>query len=111
MAVPWTQLIRYAPHIITLSRELLQRSQRKPEPITPANLTRDDDWSGAFAKRIAALEENERRQAELVEQMAEQQAELTRAVLALHRRERLLIVGSGVAITVLFVLVVWALMR
>ena len=99
----WTQIIRWAPEIITVSRELLLRSRRKP-PST--DLVRAEDHSD-LAERIAALEENERRQAELVERMAEQQAELARAVLALHKRERWMI---G-ALVVLAALVGWALLR
>jgi hypothetical protein len=104
MAVPWTQLIRWAPQIISLSRELLQRSQRVPKT---TEVVPTEDRSVDLQRRIAALEENERSQAELVGQMAEQQAELARAVFALHRRERLLIV----AIVVLAGLMVWALLK
>ena len=86
MAVPWTQILRWAPEIIGISRDLLQRAKGLP-PAT--ELARAEDTE-QLAVRIAALEENERRQAELIERMAEQQAELTRAVLELHRRERIL---------------------
>lgn len=104
MAVPWTQLIRWAPQIIVLSRELLQRSRREPEPSPVANPTQT---RADLELRIAVLEDNERRQAELVEQMAEQQAELTRAIVALHRRERILIV----VIVITLGLAIWALFR
>ncbi|MET0292810.1 MAG: hypothetical protein ABW136_10635 [Steroidobacteraceae bacterium] len=104
MAVPWTQLIRWAPQIIVLSRELLQRSRREPEPSPVANPTQT---RADLELRIAVLEDNERRQAELVEQMAEQQAELTRAIVALHRRERILIPVIVIALG----LAIWALFR
>jgi hypothetical protein len=103
MAVPWVQILRWAPQIISVSRDLLQRSRRTPPPAPPAHL---DDRSD-LEERLVALEENERRQAELVERMAEQQALLARAVLALHRRERMLI---G-ALVVLAVLLVWQFFR
>ena len=101
--IPWNQLIRWAPQIIAVSRELLQRSRRTP-PQTP--LARADDRSDLLV-RIAALEENERRQAELIERMAEQLAELARAVVSLHRRERLLIF----AVLALAALLAWQLFR
>jgi len=107
MAVPWTQLIRWAPEIITISRELLQKT-RKPPPST--DLVRADDRADLHA-RIVALEENERRQAELVERMAEQQAELARAVLALHARERVLIGAIGVLAVLLAALGLWVAVR
>jgi hypothetical protein len=103
MGVPWTQILRWAPEIITISRELLQRSRRAPQT---TELVRAEDHTD-LAARVAALEENERRQAELVERMAEQQVGLARAVLELHRRERYLI---G-AIVILGALLTWALLR
>jgi Tfp pilus assembly protein FimV len=81
MAVPWLQIVQLVPSILDVSRELLKRSKRPPPqaeaaPENPADLT----------SRVASLEENERRQAELVSQMAEQLAALARAVTALHQR-------------------------
>ena len=93
MAVPWIQIVRWAPQIITLSRELLQRSRRMPE--TTSGLPHTADLV-ELGQRIAALEDNERRQAELVERMAEQQAQLARALVALHKRQNLLIGVIGV---------------
>lgn len=85
MAVPWTQIIQWAPQIIDLSRELLQRARRmgsaEKQLVRAAN---QED----LAARIAALEENERRQAELVDRMAVQQEQLSRAVVSLHRQTR-----------------------
>lgn len=79
----------FTPQIIDLSRELLKRARRKDSPGT--QLVPVTDEPSELASRIAALEENERRQAELVERMAMQQSELAEAVLVLHRRQRWLI--------------------
>lgn len=108
MAVPWTQLIRWAPEIITISRELLQKTRKTPS--TTTDLVHMDDRADLRA-RIAALEENERRQAELVERMAEQQAELARAVLSLHARERVLIGAIGILAVLLAALGLWVALR
>lgn len=99
MPVPWKQLILFTPQIIDLSRELLRRARGKP---AESALVRASDGSD-IAQRLAALEENEQRQAELVERMATQQAELSRAVVTLHRRQRWLIV----AVVVLGALLAW----
>jgi hypothetical protein len=99
MPVPWKQLIMFAPQIIDLSRELLGRARGKP---TATPLTRAAD-EGDLSQRVAALEENERRQAELVERMATQQADLSRAVVALHRRQRWLVA----AVAALAALLAW----
>lgn len=89
----------FTPQIIDLSRELLKRARGNPEGTA---LVRAAD-EGDVAQRVAALEENERRQAELVERMATQQAELSRAVVALHRRQRWLIV----AVVILTIALAW----
>jgi hypothetical protein len=89
MAVPWLKLVQWAPQIISLSRELLNRARS----VRPSdNLVRAADPNDLPA-RVAALEDNERRQAELVDRMANQQAELSQAVVLLHRRQRWLISG------------------
>lgn len=103
MAVPWVQIIQWAPQIISLSRDLLNRSRNTP----PAQaLVRPADPDSVPA-RVAALEENERRQAELVDRMAAQQAELAKAVVTLHRRQRALVI----AVVVLAIGLLWALWR
>ncbi len=99
MAVPWLQLVKFAPQIISLSRELLNRARATGTAGVPGPAATPDDLAG----RIAALEENERRQAELVDRMAQQQAELSQAVVTLHRRQRWLIGAVAVmAITLLW---------
>lgn len=108
MPVPWTQLLRWAPEIITISRELMQRARKTPSAET--GLVRADDHHD-LAARIAALEENERRQAELVERMAEQQAALARAVLAIHARERWLIGGVMALAAIVAALIAWITLR
>ncbi len=103
MAVPWGQIIQWAPQIIGLSRELLSRARgTKPSD----QLVRAADPNDLPA-RVAALEENERRQAELVDRMASQQSELSKAVVSLHRRLR---VVTGVCVLLALGLV-WALWR
>jgi hypothetical protein len=103
MAVPWLQIVQLVPSIVEVSRELLKRTKGSAPP-TAAPQSDDD-----LAHRIIALEENERRQAELVSQMAEQLAGLTRAVTVLHRRVIWLIVGcvaAGAAALIAMLLVV-----
>jgi len=107
MAVPWTHIIRWAPELITISRELLGRTKTIPSPADPVHPTDNRE----LLARIVALEENERRQAELVERMAEQQAELAQAVVALHRNERRLIGAVVVLAVALVALAAWVALR
>lgn len=82
MAVPWLQIVQLVPSIVEVSRELLKRTKRLPAPEETAVPQTTDE----LTQRVLTLEENERRQAELVSEMAEQLSNLTRAVTALHRQ-------------------------
>lgn len=96
MAIPWAQIMRWTPQLVSVSRELLHRS-RRVERESKA-ITRVEDRS-ELQERIAQLESNERQQAELIEQMAEQQAALVKAVETLHDRQRLHSVLVGLSVT------------
>lgn len=92
MPVPWAQIVRLMPSILELSHELLKRTRHLPQSEVPAP-KENDPAVIALEERITTLEENERKQAELVTNMAEQLEQLTMAVTVLHRRWRLLMVG------------------
>jgi hypothetical protein len=83
MPVPWLQIVQLVPSIVEVSRELLKRTKRLPPQQQDATIPQTAD---ELAERVLTLEENERRQAELISQMAEQMSNLTRAVTALHRQ-------------------------
>lgn len=100
MAVPWLQIVQLVPSIVEVSRELLKRTNKLAPPPGTAVVPQSRD---ELVARIAALEENERRQAELVSQMAEQLAALTKATTTLHRRMQLL-GGIAIAATVLAII-------
>jgi hypothetical protein len=100
--VPWARLLMFTPQIIDLSRELLKRA-RSGQPAGTALVRAGEPTD--LEQRLGALEENEQRQAELVERMATQQAELSQAVVVLHRRQRWLMV----AVAVLGALLTWKL--
>ncbi len=94
MAVPWLQIVQLVPSLVDVSRELLKKNKQQPippdAPQTPLDLQ----------QRIARLEENERRQAELVSQIAEQLAALTKLVVELRQRVLWLTAGMAIAIVV-----------
>ncbi len=108
MPVPWMQIVQLMPSILEVSRELLKRSRR----VTPAAPPVPADHSPAnspLEPRVSALEENERRQAELVTNIADQLAQLTAAVTALHRQTRRLIVGQVTAAVIAVIALLIAL--
>ncbi|HEY7640639.1 MAG TPA: hypothetical protein VH814_13020 [Steroidobacteraceae bacterium] len=94
MAVPWLQIVQLVPSILDVSRELMKRTKQAPPP-TPALASPSYE---ELAARVASLEENERRQAELVAQMAEQLAGVARAVTDLHKRVLWLTAAAAVAV-------------
>ena len=108
MPVPWAQIVRLMPSILELSHELLKRTRRSSPSEAPAP-NESDPAIAALEGRIARLEENERNQAELVTNMAEQLEQLTVAVTTLHRQWRLLIAGlaatGAVALVALIIVV------
>jgi hypothetical protein len=75
MAIPWLQIVKYVPTIVTISKELLQQT-RASHPSNPRTIE----------GRLVQLEENERKQAELVQKMAHQIAALTEATIAMRRQ-------------------------
>jgi len=94
MPLPWLQIVQLVPSIVEVSRELLKKTRRSTPSAAVADSS-DADGVAAMAARIATLEENERRQAELVNQMAEQIAVLTRALTDLQQRQLWLILATA----------------
>jgi hypothetical protein len=91
MALPWLQIVQLVPSIVDVSRELLKKNKRSPvDPNAPQGAVE-------LAGRVATLEDNERRQAELVSQMAEQLAVLTKLVVELRSRVLWLTAGAAIA--------------
>jgi hypothetical protein len=94
MALPWLQIVQLVPSIVDVSRELLKKNKRpEVDPSAPHTM-------GALEVRVAALEDNERKQAELVSQMAEQLAVLTKLVVELRARLFWLTAGATLALIV-----------
>lgn len=108
MPVPWVKIVQLMPTILEVSRELLMRSRQRPQAGVPERID-PSAGAAALAPRVAALEENERRQAELVTAMADQLAQLTSAVTALHAQNRRLLVGQVVTAIVAIIAVALAL--
>lgn len=112
MPVPWVQIVRLMPSILEVSRELLKRARRSSGNDLPSPA---EDSAGApsgvaaLEARIAQLEENERRQAELVTSMADQLSQLTTAVTALHRQVRGLIIAETLTAVIAVVALVFAM--
>ncbi|MEX0806100.1 MAG: hypothetical protein WD688_22690 [Candidatus Binatia bacterium] len=75
MAIPWFQIVKLVPEIVSLSKQLLQQTK-----------TAHSTSAKPIEERVAELEANERKQAELVASMAQQIAAMTDAVTALRKQ-------------------------
>lgn len=106
MPLPWLQIVQLVPSIVEVSRELLKKTRRAPESATLPEPQGADD--SALRARIVALEDNERRQAELVNQMAEQISVLTSAVTSLQQRQLWLILATAGSICLAVVALIMA---
>ncbi len=108
MPVPWAQILQWVPPILELSRDLLQRAKRPPAgaqagALRSTGAASDEAAAPALAalqQRIAALEDNEQRQAQLVADMASQVAKLSEAVVVLHRQARVMALVTGALLLV-----------
>lgn len=104
MPMPWLQIVRLMPSILEVSRELLKRTRKLPaDPQLPS------PSADSLETRVRTLEENERRQAELLTNVADQLSQLTTAASALHKLSRWLIFGQVVTALIAIAAVVVAL--
>lgn len=85
MPIPWLQLVKFAPSILSLTGDLLRRSRRVEQQKEPG-----------IEARVRALETDLHRQAEALHALARQVEGLTE-VLASVRRALLLAVVLGAA--------------
>jgi hypothetical protein len=91
VALPWTRLAFLVPTVLGLARELL--AVRRAPQGQPSQPIRD------LGARVAALEETQRREAELLHGLAEQTAALSEAATTLRRQSRILLaVTIGAAV-------------
>ena len=83
--IPWKQILPYIPTVVDTAKELLGAVKKTDAASagTPAV---------ELADRVARLEANERKQAELVQTMAEQQEQLTTSIKILESRVKLLFI-------------------
>jgi hypothetical protein len=75
MAIPWFQIVKLVPEIVSLSKQLLQQTRNAQSTAAKP-----------LDERVAELEVNERNQAELVASMAQQLAAMTDALTALRKQ-------------------------
>jgi len=116
--VPWGQVIDSAPQIVQGARKLMGRTQPQAGPpaaapaASPAGLQDGlREQVAALQQRVAHLEEEQRASAVLIRSLAEQNAQVVRAVDALRGRTRWLSMACALLGVACATLLGWALSR
>jgi uncharacterized coiled-coil protein SlyX len=96
--IPWTELARRAPQIISASSELLNKRNAAAQARTPP----DEADEIEMERRIRELEQRDAENARVLEQLAEQTRDLSEGLQVLAARLRLLTwVAAAVAVLAL----------
>jgi hypothetical protein len=114
--VPWGDVIEAAPGIAKSARKFFAKTQQDtaPEAAPPmADVPADDPLAQAQAHirqietRLAALAEQQRSSAALIESLAEQNAQVVATLDTLRRRVRVWVAVSSAALLGVAALVAW----
>jgi len=101
--VPWKLVLPYIPSVVETAKDLL-RAAKKSGPAAGADV---GPVAPDLAERVAQLENNERKQAELVQAMAEQQERLALSLRILESRLQLLFIITLVLLIALVAMFVY----
>lgn len=101
--VPWKQVLPYIPSVVETAKDLLRAAKKSGLAASADGGPVAPDLAG----RVAQLENNERRQAELVQAMAEQQERFTVSLRILESRLQLLFVVTLVLLIALVAMFVY----
>lgn len=116
-AVPWTDLVQAAPGIVKGARKLYTtvRGGAAAKPAEAPPFTGSADGLDArviqIENRLAALMAEQQASAELIRNLAEQNARLIEAVEIMRARARILLVLCAAASAGCLALAVWAVTR
>lgn len=94
--IPWRDVVENAPTVLRTAKKLWDK---QPPP------------QSSLQQEVAALRDEARRAAEVIESLAEQNTRLVQAVEVLRARSRLLIYAVGALSIVLLGLLVYVLAR
>lgn len=116
--VPWSTVLEAAPHIVKGARSLIAKTKKAPSATTttpppPEESLSDSDKLTNLNRRfhemqanIVELNNEQKSSAELIQLLAEQNAQIVKAIDIFRRRIKLLIVICGIlsVVTVLLTL-------
>ncbi|RYF06430.1 MAG: hypothetical protein EOO31_09905 [Comamonadaceae bacterium] len=110
--VPWGDVIEATPQIMQAARKLLGSTQKPATASAPLGAGGPPvDPVHALQQRVDQLGEEQRASAVLIQSLAEQNAQLVRAVDALRVRSQRLVLGATALGVVTVGLLAWAMTR
>ncbi len=109
--VPWGEVIEATPQIAQAARRLLGATEKAPPPDAATPKDTAADHIAALRQRVQALEEEQRASAVLIQSLAEQNAQVVRAIDALRVRCQRLAIAACVLGVGTTGLLAWALTR
>lgn len=89
--IPWGDVVQATPSIVRGARDLWSRTRRTNEQAKGAELAEAPGELGQLGARLAQLEAEQLEASQLINTLAEQNAQLVAALDALRRRQRALI--------------------
>lgn len=112
--IPWGDVIEAAPAIAKGARKFFSKTQQTAtEPPAPVVVPEGDALGQAYARihhleqRLMQLTEQQQASAALIESLAEQNAQVVRAIDVLRVRSRLLLAGVAGLVLALVAVAVW----
>lgn len=106
-AIPWSDVITHAPGVAKGARKLWEkvatRKSAETRATTPPASASPDQRLTALEARLAEIDARQQDSAELLAELASQNAELVRATEALRRRVRFLSFGLALLLIALLV--------
>ena len=108
--VPWSKVIEATPQIAQAAQRLMGAANRTATPASaPSPGQPQSDVVELLRARIVALEEDQRASAALIQSLAEQNAQVVRAVEMLRVRQQRLWISVGMLAAVIVGLLAWAM--
>ncbi len=104
VSIPWPTLLKRAPLLVQMAEALLLGTTHSRKDGAAA------DESASLRERISALEAHDRRDAELVKQLAEQVEALTLTVRIMAARQKAIFWMAGLGFGLLFAALVAGLL-
>jgi len=118
-AVPWSDVVQAAPHIVQGARRLYTAAKSYVDPAVDVNaaqassgepVEKPDARLVQIDAHIETLQAEQRATAELIRSLAEQNANIVAALDLMRKRMRLL-VGAGVLLMIVLTLLALAVVR